>query len=642
MNQNEYTNTTDKFKTGMDWQKKAHDLEEILNAVFNSSRFIHAVLDRDFNVLAFNQKAEEAVGNLFKAPLQAGVSIFNFLRPEFHHLFVGTFAQTLLQGNFSHDEQYKLLATGEIVWYDFSFYPIKDETGIVEKIAFSCFDITERKNAEEALRKSEANLRATFDSNSLLFYLINQNLEVELFNKAAYQITYEAFGRGIEIGHSMLEYILPSAHKSFERNFARALSGEIITADGLASYGNGKQRWLEYTHYPVVNHEDGKIERVVFCIQDISARKFAEVALAESEHSYRSIFEQAAAGIYRLDLEGNILQVNDTFCQILGYERHSLEGKNIMYFIDYEEFKNLKEIIKTLVENKDRILKIEQQYYSVRQRPIWTLVTLSLVRKTNGEPNYVLAIIQNINDLKKIQQDLADRNKELDTYVYRASHDLRGPISSLKGLVNLIKDNILDPEELPRYIGMLEDRLNRLNAIMDNLIHIGQLRKSEIQPRALNTELMIKNAIDKFRQHPNFEKVTFEVQNRLGEPLYTDKLMFYTILHCLLENALQFLRTTVPTKVKIELEQAGDFQQITISDNGQGIPSDSHDRLFDMFFRANAGSTGLGLGLYIVKTAVDKLGGEIGFSSQYAEGSTFTILLPKNKNHEDLHTFEAW
>ncbi len=642
MNRNTHTNITDRLKIGADWQKKAHDLEEILNAVFNSSRFIHAVLDRDFNVLAFNQKAEEAVGNLFQTSLEAGVSVFKFLRSEFHHLFVGTFAQTLLNGDFSHGEQRKVLASGEVVWYDFSFYPIKGENGTVEKIAFSCFDISERKNAEEALRKSEANLRATFDSNNLLFYLINQNLEVELFNKAAYEITYEAFGRGIELGHSMLEYILPSAHESFKKNFAKALSGEIISADGLASYGNGKQRWLEYTHYPVVNQTDSKIERVLFCIQDISARKFAEIALAESEHSYRSVFEQAAAGIYRLDLEGNILQVNDTFCQMLEYERSSLEGKNIMYFIDYDEVKHLKENIKTLIENKEPILKIEQQYYNVRQRPIWTLVTLSLVRKTNGEPNYVLGIIQNIHDLKKIQQDLAERNKELDTYVYRASHDLRGPISSLKGLVNLIRDNMLDPEELPRYIGMLEDRLNRLNAIMDNLIHIGQLRKSEIQPRPLKVELMIKNAIDKFRQHPHFERVTFEVENKLGEPLYTDKLMFYTIMHCLLENSLQFLRTAVPTKVRIELEQAGDYQQITISDNGQGIPPESHDRLFDMFFRANAGSTGLGLGLYIVKTAVDRLGGEIGFSSQYAEGSIFTILLPKNKSHENLYAFETW
>ncbi len=642
MNQNKSTNIADNLETGTDWQKKAHDLEEILNAVFNSSRFIHAVLDRDFHVLAFNQKAEEAVGSLFQTRLEAGVSVFKFLRSEFHHLFVGTFAQTLLNGDFSHGEQRKVLASGEVVWYDFSFYPIKDKEGTVEKIAFSCFDITERKNAEEALRKSEANLRATFDSNHLLFYLINQNLEVELFNKTAYQITYEAFGKGIEIGHSMLEYILPSAHESFKNNFSRALAGEIISADGLASYGKDQQRWLEYTHYPVVNQADSKIERVLFCIQDISARKFAQIALAESEHSYRAIFEQAAAGMYRLDLEGNILQVNDTFCQMLGYERNALEGKNIMYFIDYEEVKHLKDNIKTLIENKESILKTEQEYYNVHQRPTWTLVTLSLVRKTNGEPNYVLGIIQNISELKKIQQDLADRNKELDTYVYRASHDLRGPISSLKGLVNLIKDNIFDPEELPRYIGMLEDRLNRLNAIIDNLIHIGQLRKSEIQLRPLNAKFMIKNAINKFREHPHFERVTFEIENKLEEPLYTDRQMFDTIMHCLLENSLQYLRTAVPTRIRIEIEKIADYQQVTVSDNGQGIPTESHDRLFDMFFRANAGSTGLGLGLYIVKTAVDRLGGEIGFSSQYAQGSTFTILFPKNKNHENLFTFETW
>ena len=221
---------------------------------------------------------------------------------------------------------------------------------------------------------------------------------------------------------------------------------------------------------------------------------------------------------------------------------------------------------------------------------------------------------------------IENKNVELDTFFHRISHDLRGPISSLLGLSFLAKMDIKDPEALD-YIGKQHQQVERLNHIISGLINLTQLSHNDLQKEKIDFNKMVDDCIVSFNGLPNFDKVEFKKDIQAGLEFYCEWTLLNAIVQNLIENAIKYSGEKSPY-VYVRVFNALECIIIEVEDNGQGIPEEHQNKIFEMFFRATKNASGSGLGLYILKRSLGRLNGTIDLKSEKGNGSTFTVKLP--------------
>jgi signal transduction histidine kinase len=219
------------------------------------------------------------------------------------------------------------------------------------------------------------------------------------------------------------------------------------------------------------------------------------------------------------------------------------------------------------------------------------------------------------------------KNAELDSFFYRVSHDLKGPISSLLGLHNLVKLEIKD-RTAQQYFEMYQSQIMRINNIVMDLINITRMNHASTNLVRIDFDLLLDECINAYHYLHNYSSIKFIREIDKNIEFYSEWAIINTILQNLIENAIKYSNPDCEPFVRIVITQ-NDFKlKIEVQDNGVGIAPSYQEKIFDMFFRANDRIEGTGLGLYILKRAVERLNGEVQFSSKELVGSTFTVLLP--------------
>jgi two-component system, sensor histidine kinase len=236
---------------------------------------------------------------------------------------------------------------------------------------------------------------------------------------------------------------------------------------------------------------------------------------------------------------------------------------------------------------------------------------------------------QAATSINQMTEQLIQSHKELEAFIYKASHDLKGPLSTTKGLLYLAKQEEQKKEQF-KYLGLIENSLDKLDNVLMSLHEITIIRKGKVVLTKIDVTATLQSLISGFENYPIFHKIKISINNQLTSDFYSDEILLQTILRNLLENAIKYSRENISDPfVNITLKQEGNFTIIRISDNGIGIPSQYHTKIFDSFFRATELSKGSGLGLYIVKNALQKLNGSIEIeSSESRKGTTFSLFFP--------------
>lgn len=252
------------------------------------------------------------------------------------------------------------------------------------------------------------------------------------------------------------------------------------------------------------------------------------------------------------------------------------------------------------------------------------------------EANYTIA---NINrDLEtKIEErtsDLRQAYKELDTFFYRASHDFRRPLTTFLGLAEVANITVKDVIALELFAKVKETASN-LDKMLIKLQSISDLGAQQLVYRDVMVKEIIDNVLDGFSDEINARNIRIVSAIDLHEAFYSYPAMIKTIIENLVENAVFFSRHDEAT-IRIAAYTQGTNVVLEFEDNGQGIDQLYQERIFDMYFRGNDKSKGNGLGLYIVKKAVEKLNGQVTFRSELGKGSLFQVFLPTDQNHPEV------
>ncbi len=257
-------------------------------------------------------------------------------------------------------------------------------------------------------------------------------------------------------------------------------------------------------------------------------------------------------------------------------------------------------------------------------------------RVINNETLHVIKSYEEKSRMEKLELEarvqrekreiIEAKNDELDSFFYRVSHDLKGPIASLQGLYSLVKADITDPVALP-YFEMYRSQVNRIHNIVMGLINLTQMKHLEASKEKIDFTSLINECINSYGYLESFKKMKFIIDIQSDIEFYSEWAIINTILQNLIENAIKYSSPVDPF-VKVLISQNEKEVRIVVEDNGLGIADNHQAKVFDMFYRANVRANGSGLGLYILKRAVERLNGQINLSSKLNEGSVFTVVLP--------------
>jgi signal transduction histidine kinase len=232
------------------------------------------------------------------------------------------------------------------------------------------------------------------------------------------------------------------------------------------------------------------------------------------------------------------------------------------------------------------------------------------------------------NEIMRKNELLSKTNQELDRFVYSASHDLKAPLSSMQGLIE-IAQRTEDPEEVKTCLGMMKERVLNLDAFILEIIDYSRNSRLELKKEKFNLMNLVMEVVDSLRYAEGFENIYLKYNMPKELEIESDRSRLKVVLNNLIGNSLKY-HDPAKDNPLVEISatsQNSDFK-IEIQDNGLGIATEHTPKIFDMFYRASEKSKGSGLGLYIVKETVEKMNGKISVESQLGRGTKFTVFLP--------------
>ncbi|MCU0420713.1 MAG: PAS domain S-box protein [Cyclobacteriaceae bacterium] len=360
-------------------------------------------------------------------------------------------------------------------------------------------------------------------------------------------------------------------------------------------------------------------------IRNISDEKRAQREIRLQEILFTQLFTASPIAITLLDNRGNVAKVNEAFENLFGYSREELMNRSLNEFIVPEQLTNEGNDLNTLISSK-HVVRFET-FRLRKDRSKINVIIYGVPVQMENESIGIFGLYVDITERKKVEEELKIRNTELDNFVYKVSHDLRAPLSSIRGLIKLAEmpGNTDNPVEYLKLIGQKAEQLDHF--ISDILIHSKNL-KLEVTVAPIDFRAMIHQIFVDLDYLSGAKGIHTDIQVD-AHPFFNDPWRLGEVLRNLISNAIKYRRLDIDNAfIRIQVRIDEKKAIIHFSDNGIGIEPAALTRIFEMFYRASAQSEGSGIGLYIVKNAIDKLGGTIEVDSELTRGTSFKVTLP--------------
>lgn len=371
-------------------------------------------------------------------------------------------------------------------------------------------------------------------------------------------------------------------------------------------------------------------------VRDITERKRTEAISKKNETLFTQLFNSTPMGLVMLDEFGKVELVNNGFQQMFGYRAQELRGKSINDFIVPDSLVNEGIDLNNIIAANEIVSVVTKRQH--RNGHLVDVLIYGVPVLLDNRTIGIYGVYVDITERRKVEEELKVRNTELDNFVYKVSHDLRAPLSSILGLVNLAKlpgneDNPMD------YINIIGRKVQDLDHFISDVLSHSKNLKFEVSIARVDFNSIIAKTFTDLNYLDGASDVL--VYRRVeGKDFFGDPWRISEIFRNLVSNAIKYRqREGAKPEIKIEIITTHHETVIIFSDNGIGIEKNDLNRIFEMFYRATIQSDGSGIGLYIVKNAVEKLGGSISVASKVGFGTTFTIKLPNRA--EDFATGSA-
>ncbi len=512
--------------------------------------------------------------------------------------------------------------------------------GTSKKIIGTVQDITEAKNAEAALRQAEANLRNIFENTDTAYMLLDAEVRIVAFNNRAMELA-ALVGLMPQIGASYYDLVPESRRREVAQGIKKVLTERNNVSYEIAVPGvAGSDFWLAVSMYPIVN-ERGRVLGLSIAVRDITAVKAAEQQLKKSNERHELVLKATNDVIWDWELEADTIYRSENFEAVLG-NRTSKNATSGMYWIEdiYEEDRErvVFGLAEKLKDPQADLWEEEYRYHPAGGDPVYVRDKGLIIRNEAREAIRMVGAMQDITSEKllqmertKITNDLVMRNKDLEQFAYIVSHNLRGPVANILGLAELLKLPAIDAATTGQCMKSLLLSTNLLNNIITDLNHILQVRNEVNEQREwINLARLLQDVQTSIGTLLEKEKAVIKADFSGAEEVFSLKSYLHSIFYNLVLNSVKYKKADEHPLIEVTAKKAKNKVKLVFKDNGTGIDLEKHSgRIFGLYKRFHLHVEGKGLGLFMVRTQVESLGGKIEVRSKPNHGTEFAIELPQ-------------
>lgn len=440
--------------------------------------------------------------------------------------------------------------------------------------------------------------------------IISSNLEAVTIT--GYE-EWEIIGKSIEILYPKEEI---DRLKLEEDLWAAAKSKEYVSTDfKLKKHGD---RFLAKTTFSVIYDSNGDLNGFRISLSDATHNAISKLRNRIIQDEYSNLFNNPYVGVFKTNCTDlAFIRLNEKALEILGLT--SVKGSLKDIFEDLAVFDRF---TKKLQKNK----QVDNFTFQVKHDHlnVFASITCALI----SEDDYVEGVIKDVSENWRQVIELQKLKAELDNFLYRASHDIRAPLTTILGLTNLIKsDKSGSIHELLEYAKLIENRVSHLDQVLKDLSDVSYNNVYAIKVQEIHLNSLIDRIIEPFKEeYTRIKVIHYQSDNTV---LYSDMARLKVILSNVLSNGFKYHNINSPDPLlQISYKIDDSNAVIAIKDNGKGIDANYLGKVFDVFFKINADGTGSGLGLFVTKSMVDKLGGQILIDSSSEHGTEVSITIP--------------
>lgn len=520
-------------------------------------------------------------------------------------------------------------AEGEESWAETSFSPIFYNEQIVGIACYSR-NMTENKKAELELRASETRLAEA----QALAKIGNWETDLKTFNVIWSEQTFQIFecdSEDFKSSHpDFLNFVHPDDRvkvdtafmDSLDKDMVHAIEHRIITKRGAIKFV--EERWQ------VLHDIQGVPIKAIGTCQDVTERKKSDF-----ENKFKAeLLDTIGQAVIATDLEGNITFWNKAAVEIYGWTYEEAFGKNIL---------DLTPAIPSKEEGVSLMQKLalgemwSGEFYMKRKTGSFfpAYVYNSPVYDEFGKQVGIIGVSNDISERKeheleraKITNDLLQRNRDLEQFTFIISHNLRAPTANIIGFTEILQDETLTPQEQKELLFALSSSVSGLDSIIKDINAILQIKGEINEKKEILSFSKLVNDIQVNIEHMMLKHhVQIKVDFSEIDRFFSLKAYLHSIFYNLITNSIKYRQPDVAPTIEIKSKMENGKIILTFSDNGLGIDMETKsDKVFGLYKRFHSHVEGKGVGLFMVKTQVEALGGIITVASNVNKGTIFTIV----------------
>ena len=359
----------------------------------------------------------------------------------------------------------------------------------------------------------------------------------------------------------------------------------------------------------------------VFSIALFMAVTKYKVLRFSPKYQWNTILENMSEGVLIVNTKIEIMYANVALCKLVGYEFSELKGLSAENLFIEDEGDKQKSTQAITDRQQGKQGQYEVRFTTKTGKKIWVSINGSPYYDTKGNITGSIATVTNVDELKSV-------NKELELFIYKASHDLRGPLASVLGLATLAKEET-NMVETANYLDMIDVSAKKLDAILVALVHSLQIKDVNEFSDEIHIEELLNDILKRFQGYDGFATLAIIATFGGNGVVCSSRLILESICQNMVENAIKYQKQGISNAyLNISATHTENSIELVFEDNGIGISDLIIDKIFDMYFRGSSKGKGTGLGLYLVKHGVEKLNGSIQVESEKGKGTKFMITLP--------------
>ena len=609
--------------------------EAKLSSLIENTSDLLLSIDRGCNVLVINSPCKNYFATVYQKEVSAGTNLREIF-PEKELAYWMERFKRVFKGEAFKEIKHDWVNHYEVIW-EISFNPIRGGKGKVIGASVFCKDITIQKKVADKIAENEQLLDNIYNTAAIGIALIEENGHFVRVNK-----TYcSMYGYEEEelIGQS-ITLVVPPAERALVRESYEELmkTGKYVPAIRKDVCKNGMFVDVLVTASRYTG-EGGKVFGVSTVV-DITEKQRAEEVIRENQKALSDAHKIARLGSWEFNIHTGEISFSQESLNIMGAEtdeecyKMTLE-EFVAKLVHPDDVVLIKRHLKKAMRNQGQPNYRDSMEYRLVKQDGKVFNIVSYLRFKDHKKGIIYGVSQDITDRKKVIEKLRKQNRELkkvnselDRFVYSVSHDLRAPLTSVLGLIQVIRQET-EISKIMHLLELQEKSINRLDHFIKDIIDLSKNSRIEVISEEIHFREMIQNIFEEQSFNKNADKIEKHIEIEQTVPFFSDARRLSVIFNNLISNAIRYASPQQADPfVKVMIKIKPECAEISVRDNGMGIAAEHHSKIFDMFYRASDTLSGSGLGLYIVKETLEKLNGTVHIQSATRKGTEFFLTIP--------------